>query len=128
MLLIGRRELRRLNSWLDKTQPTARTRAPAALWLHPDDAAARGVSSGDVVELRTRSGSGHVLLEVTDVVRRGVTSYPHGRGHHGPTSDADSATDGLNINRLIPNDLAAKEALSGMSHLDGIACDVALPT
>jgi len=127
LLLIGRRELRRLNSWLDKTQPASRTRAPAALWLHPDDAAARGVSSGEVVDLRTRSGSGRVLLEVTDVVRRGVTSYPHGWGHHGPTSDADSATDGLNINRLIPNDLAAKEALSGMSHLDGIACDVALP-
>ena len=126
LLLIGRRDLRRLNSWLDKTQPAARTRPPAALWLHPDDAAARGVSSGDIVELRTRSGSGPVQVDVTDTLRPGVMSYPHGWGHHGPTSDGDTATDGLNINRLIPNDLAAKESLSGMSHLDGIAAQVTL--
>jgi anaerobic selenocysteine-containing dehydrogenase len=47
--------------------------------IHPDDAAARGVASGDDVILENSRGAVRLRAMVTDGVRRGVLASPKGR-------------------------------------------------
>ena len=49
--------------------------------LHPDDAAARGLADGAAVRVASRVGEIELPLEVSDEMRRGVISIPHGFGH-----------------------------------------------
>jgi anaerobic selenocysteine-containing dehydrogenase len=49
--------------------------------LHPDDADARGLAAGDQVRVSSRVGSIELPLEVSDEIRPGVVSVPHGFGH-----------------------------------------------
>lgn len=75
-------------------------RGDAALALHPDDAAARGLRSGERVRVHNDLGEVHCRLEVTDEVRPGVGFLPKGlwsrHTANGATSNAlspDSLTD-----------------------------------
>ncbi len=49
--------------------------------LHPDDAGDRGLDGGDRVRVVSRVGAIEVPLELSDEIRRGVVSIPHGFGH-----------------------------------------------
>ena len=49
--------------------------------LHPADAEARGLDDGTQVRLVSKVGEIEVKLEVTDELRPGVVSVPHGFGH-----------------------------------------------
>jgi anaerobic selenocysteine-containing dehydrogenase len=49
--------------------------------LHPDDAGARGLADGDRVRVVSRVGAIELPLEVSDEMRPGVISVPHGFGH-----------------------------------------------
>jgi formate dehydrogenase len=114
-VLIGRRELTSINSWMHNVG-TSRT---PALYVNPVDAEHDSLCSGDEVELSTQTGSVRVRVEVTDKVAPGVVSYPHGWGHAGGWQAANDAG-GANINLLFTADPASKDALSGASHLDGV--------
>lgn len=103
--LVGGRNLRTINSWI---QPD---RDPALL-VHPADAEALGLATGDLAELSTDCATIAVPVTIDDRVRPGVVSYPHGWGGRGQT--------GANVNRLASAHPDAKEAVSGNSHLDGL--------
>ncbi|MEV6340501.1 molybdopterin-dependent oxidoreductase [Nocardia vinacea] len=120
--LISRRHLQSINSWLHNIRKP-RARGGPTLHIHPDDAAERGVHTGDTAILASSVGSAAVTVEVTDTVRPGTVSYPHGWGHSGGWSTA-VAQGGININALIPNDIDKKDKLSGMSFLDGVPVTV----
>ncbi|MFL5245878.1 MAG: molybdopterin-dependent oxidoreductase [Gemmataceae bacterium] len=47
--------------------------------IHPDDAAERGISAGDAVEVENRRGSCRLRAVITNAVRRGVLVSPKGR-------------------------------------------------
>lgn len=49
-----------------------------ALWLHPEDAAARGIATGDVVRLYNGRGACLAGAVVTDAIRPGVVRLPTG--------------------------------------------------
>jgi tetrathionate reductase subunit A len=49
--------------------------------VHPDDAAALGVESGDIVELQTPGGKARATALVHGGVMRGVVAVEHGYGH-----------------------------------------------
>jgi anaerobic selenocysteine-containing dehydrogenase len=68
------------------------------LLMHPDDAAALGLSDGQMVRVRTEAGSEDVELEVADTARPGQVVMPHGFGlvHAGRKH-------GANVNRLTKN-------------------------
>ncbi|MEL6674649.1 MAG: molybdopterin-dependent oxidoreductase, partial [Bacteroidota bacterium] len=51
-----------------------------ALKIHPDNAAALGVESGDKVRCATSRGSIDIMVKVTDEVPTGTISMPHGYG------------------------------------------------
>jgi anaerobic selenocysteine-containing dehydrogenase len=48
----------------------------ATLYLHPDDAASRGLTDGDAVQVGNAGGSVHAFVVVTEDVRRGVATLP----------------------------------------------------
>jgi anaerobic selenocysteine-containing dehydrogenase len=53
------------------------------LWLHPQDAKHVGVNDGDTVTMRNHLHSEQVSVHITDDIRPGVISLPHGYGHKG---------------------------------------------
>jgi anaerobic selenocysteine-containing dehydrogenase len=78
LVLVGRRHLRSNNSWLHNSQALVKGPARCTLLMHPNDARARGVSTGSTVRLTSRVGTVNVPVEVSDVMMDGVVSLPHG--------------------------------------------------
>jgi anaerobic selenocysteine-containing dehydrogenase len=54
------------------------------LLMHTADAQQRGVRTGDGVEVVSPTGKLQGLVEVTDAIKPGVVSLPHGWGHGRP--------------------------------------------
>ena len=120
--LISRRHLRSINSWMHNVRKVQPSGGPT-LHINPEDAEQRGLRTGGTAVLRSELGEAEVQVTVTDTVRPGTVSYPHGWGHSGGWSTAVQHR-GININMLIPNDIAKKDRLSGMSLLDGVPVTV----
>lgn len=120
--LIGRRHARTNNSWMHNLPKLASGADRCALWMHPDDAAARGIGDGDRVELRGVEAV-EVTARLVDALRPGVVSLPHGWGHgvEGTGLSVARAHPGVNVNRVIP---CAIDPLSGTAVLNGVAVAV----
>ena len=118
--LIGRRQLRSNNSWMHNAPRLMKGRDRCTLMLHPDDAAARGLASGDRARVRSRVGAVEVPVEVTDSVMRGVVSLPHGFGHDraGASLTVAAKAPGVSMNDLT--DSAEIDELSGTAVLSGV--------
>ena len=84
LTLIGRRSLRSNNSWMHNAPRLMKGADRCTALLHPDDAAARGLADGDRVEVASRVGAIEVPLQISDEMRPGVVSVPHGFGHGRP--------------------------------------------
>ena len=63
-----------------------KSKTPQMLWMHPADAAARGIVTGDLVLVRSLQGRMRIAAYVTDGIMPGVTSLLQGTW---PTLDAD---------------------------------------
>jgi anaerobic selenocysteine-containing dehydrogenase len=93
--------------------------------MHPDDAKRAGVVDGADVRVRSDAGEVVIAAEVTDAVRPGVVSIPHGWGHNRDGIKLSVATKhaGANTNVLARSDLF--DPLSGNAVLNGIPVEVA---
>jgi anaerobic selenocysteine-containing dehydrogenase len=122
--LINRRDLRSMNSWLHNLPALAKGRDRCTLQIHPEDAADRGLASGDRALVRTRVGEVEAPVEVTSDVMKGVISLPHGFGHTGTGLSLDVATvqPGVNVNEVT--DDALMDEISGASVLFGAPVEV----
>jgi anaerobic selenocysteine-containing dehydrogenase len=76
LTLIPRRQVRHLNSQL--TDGVGGRRDPAAVLVNPADAIQAGIGHGDRVMVRSANGSLVGVAEVTDAIRPGAVSVPHG--------------------------------------------------
>ncbi|MFM9595324.1 molybdopterin oxidoreductase family protein [Streptomyces scabiei] len=125
LVLIGRRHLRSNNSWLHNIPALTGGTNRCTLHIHPDDAGRLGVADGDAVRIKGAGGEVTAPVEVTDVVRRGVVSLPHGWGHDRPgTRMRHAATDpGVNVNQLLDGSLL--DPLSGNAVLNGVPVELA---
>ena len=94
------------------------------LLMHPDDARTGGLAGGQRVRIRSRVGSVEAALEVTEEMRPGVVSLPHGWGHgrEGTRLAVANAVPGVSINDLT-DDLRV-DALSGNAQLSGVPVEV----
>ncbi len=119
LLLIGRRDLRSNNSWMHNSLRLVKGPERCTLLMHPDDAAARGLSAGQMVQVRSRVGSVPVRLELTEALMPGVVSLPHGWGHGRPGVQlrVASAHAGVSLNDLT--DDRAVDALLGTAAFNG---------
>lgn len=104
LVLVNRRELRQSNSMLRSGV------APPPLLMHPDDATRLGLPAGQPVRVSSASGSTAAAVALTDTIRPGVVSLPHGWS-------------GPGVNELTSS-TANVDPLTGMPLLTGIPVEV----
>ncbi len=81
LVLVGRRDLRSNNSWMHNVESLASGRERCVLFVHPTDAQRAGIADGETALLESRVHRGEIRVRVTDEMRPGVVSLPHGWGH-----------------------------------------------
>lgn len=138
--LIGRRALRSNNSWMHNVPALVSGKDRCALLVHPDDAARAGVADGETAILESRIHTGEVPVKISDEMRPGVVSLPHGWGHaeSAPWQRVAGAHAGVSANDWT--DDQEVELIVGQSILNGMpvrlrarspaavaACETAVP-
>ena len=125
-LLVGRRHLKSNNSWMHNVPVLLKSsKHRCTMQLHPDDAASLGLSDGDPAVVTSRVGQVTVPVEITDGIRPGVVSIPHGWGHGDPDVKLRVAQEHAGVNTNILTDELGVDPVSGNSILNGIPVRVA---
>nr|WSX52647.1 molybdopterin oxidoreductase family protein [Streptomyces sp. NBC_00974] len=124
LVLVGRRHLRSNNSWLHNVPALNGGSNRCTLHVHPEDAGRLGLTDGGLARITADGGSLEVPVEVTDSIRTGVVSLPHGWGHDrsGTRLSVASATPGANVNQLL--DGTRLDPLSGTAVLNGFPVEL----
>ena len=125
LVLVGRRQLRSNNSWMHNLELLVSGPERCTLHVHPEDAARIGIEDGGDAEVRSRTGALEARVEVTDAVRPGVVSLPHGWGHDAEGARLGVAASRPGVNSNLLADDALVDALSGNAVLNGIPVAVA---
>ncbi|MFF2778738.1 molybdopterin oxidoreductase family protein [Streptomyces sp. NPDC058052] len=122
--LVGRRHLRSNNSWLHNTPALTGGSNRCTLQVHPDDAGRLRLADGAPARIKGEGGELTAEVEVTDTVRPGVVSLPHGWGHDRPGTRLTVAAvrPGVNVNQLLDGSLL--DPLSGTAVLNGFPVEV----
>lgn len=115
--LIGRRLVRVNNSWMGHIERLTRGRSTCTVLMHHEDAAARGLTTGDLVRVESKSGSISIRLVTVNTIMPGVISIPHGYGHglspHAKSEDPEPSVNDITDHNFI-------DAFSGMAALCGV--------
>ena len=124
LTLVGRRHLRTNNSWMHNIPALARGAELCTLHVHPDDATRLGLSDGGHAKVSTDVGTIEALVEVTDDIRPGVVSLPHGFGHDrgGTRQRVAKQRPGVSLNDLTDGRLI--DPLSGNAVLNAFPVEV----
>ncbi|GAA3397323.1 molybdopterin oxidoreductase family protein [Streptomyces roseoviridis] len=122
--LVGRRHLRSNNSWLHNVPALTGGSNRCTLQIHPEDAARLGLEAGALARVKGEGGELEAEVEITDTVRPGVVSLPHGWGHDRPGTRLGVASrrPGVNVNQLL--DGSRLDPLSGTAVLNGFPVHV----
>ncbi len=91
------------------------------LFIHPDDAAERGIADGARVRVSNEHGEVEIETRLSDDLMRGVVAMTHGWGNS-RTSGMRTAqrTPGVNANQLLPVGQGSFEPLSSQAHMTGV--------
>ncbi len=124
LVLIGRRHVRSNNSWMHNVDVLVKGRPRCTLIVHPDDASDLEVVDGMMVSVTSAAGSVEAAVEISDEIRRGVVSLPHGWGHDRTGSRLSVAREhaGVNSNLLAPGDFI--DVPSGNAAVNGFPVQV----
>jgi anaerobic selenocysteine-containing dehydrogenase len=125
MVLIGRRQLGSNNSWMHNLEPLVRGQNRCTAQINPADAARLGLTDGGLATVRSRTGQVLVPVEITDTIRVGVVSIPHGWGHDVDGMQTSVATAHAGVNSNLLGDELLVDAVSGTAVLNGIPVEVA---
>ena len=87
LVLIGRRHLRSINSWMHNSRRLVKGKSRCTLMIHPADAADRGLEQGATAVVSSRAGEVQLPVEITEALMPGVVSIPHA----GPITATGSA-------------------------------------
>ena len=124
LVLVGRRHLRSNNSWMHNIEVLVKGKPRCTLHVHPDDAAELGLVDGGYARITSRVGSVDAPVEVTEDIRAGVVSLPHGWGHNIEGTRLRVAAERAGVNSNVLSDHEALDPLSGTSVLNGIPVTV----
>ncbi|MGW7462213.1 molybdopterin-dependent oxidoreductase [Streptomyces sp. NPDC054797] len=124
LVLVGRRHLRSNNSWSHNVPALTGGSNRCTLQVHPRDAGRLGLTDGGRARVTADGGSLEVPVEVTEAVRAGVVSLPHGWGHDRPGTrlSVASAAPGVNVNQLL--DGTRLDRLSRTAVLNGFPVEL----
>jgi len=118
--LIGRRDVRSMNSWLHNLPSLAKGRDRCTLQVSPKDAEALGLVDGGRAEIVGRVGRLLAPVEVSDRMAPGVVSLPHGFGHDLPGVRLEVARRKPGVNANVVVDDADIDVPTGSSVLNGV--------
>ncbi|MCK5425575.1 MAG: molybdopterin oxidoreductase family protein [Emcibacter sp.] len=124
LLLIGRRDIRTNNSWSHNSHRLVKGKNRCTLLINPQDMKRHGLSSGDMVGIKSRVGSLTIQAEATTDMMPGVVSIPHGWGHARTGVMLDIATKhgGVSVNDLT--DETKTDQLIGTAAVNGIEVEL----
>jgi anaerobic selenocysteine-containing dehydrogenase len=124
LMLFGRRDIRSKNSWLHNCERLVKGKNRCTAQLHPEDAHARNIESGDTVEISSRVGTIELPAEVTEDVCPGTVCVPHGWGHarEGTRMGVAEGHAGVSVNDVVDDEMV--DEVSGTSVLNGLAVEV----
>lgn len=120
LLLIGRRHLHSNNSWMHNYPRLMKQNGRCTAQLHPETARARGIADGQTIRLTSRTGSVEIPAELTEDIRPGVVSIPHGWGHHGEGLGLELAARHPGVNVNILTDEQVIDTASGNAVFNGV--------
>ncbi|MDQ2676905.1 MAG: molybdopterin-dependent oxidoreductase [Actinomycetota bacterium] len=121
LTLIGRRILNSNNSWMHNSKRLTKGSDRCTAMLHPTEAAARGLDDGTKVRVVSHVGEIEVRLQVTDELRPGVVSVPHGFGHRsrkGVSWKHAASLPGASVNDIT--DPTVLDALTGNAAFNSV--------
>lgn len=97
------------------------------LYIHPDDAQARGIAQGDDVRLWNEWGEQSVSVRTDVDLARGVVALTHGWGNaQTPGMRVAQRTPGVNPNALLPSGPGSFDPLSNQAFMTGVPVEVEL--
>jgi anaerobic selenocysteine-containing dehydrogenase len=119
-VLIGRRQLRDNNSWMHNSERLMKGPPRCTLLVHPADAASHHLVNGDLARIGSDRGAVIVPVEVSETIRPGVVSLPHGWGHDrgGTRLGVARGHAGVSVND-VTSDLYL-DTLSGTAAFNGL--------
>ncbi len=124
LALIGRREVRSMNSWLHNLPSLVKGRERCTLEIAPEDAARLGLRHGGRARVESRIASVVVSVAISERMTPGVVSLSHGWGHDLPGVRLSVATRRPGVNANLVVDDAVIDAPSGTSVLNGVSVRV----
>ena len=93
--------------------------------IHPDDADRLGIADGSPARVASRVGEVVIDAELTDGIRPGVVSIPHGFGQNMPGVQLRVATEYRGVNTNVLTDEYFRDEVSGNIALNGVPVTVA---
>lgn len=124
LVLVGRRHVRSNNSWMHNLDVLVRGKPRCTLLVHPEDAERLGLTDGGVAVVASRVGTVEAPVEISDAVRPGVVSLPHGWGHDADGARLAVAARNAGVNSNVLTDGAVLDPLSGNAALNAIPVTV----
>jgi anaerobic selenocysteine-containing dehydrogenase len=106
-------------------EPMVKGRNRCTLQVNPADADRLGLVHGAPARVQSAAGVVQVETEVTDAIREGVVSIPHGWGHDRQDTRIGVATAHAGVNSNTLTDETPMDPLSGTAVLNGIPVTVA---
>jgi len=117
--LIGRRLTKSHNTWTQNSARLIKGRNACTLEIHPEDAAALGITKGQLLTVSSAVGQINIEAEITDDIQQGVVCMPQGWGHNQKNTQMSVAATqpGVSINDLT--DANRVDLLTGNAALNG---------
>ncbi len=121
--LLSTRRMRDLFNSNGRYVETVRRRTPTnPAYLNPQDLAALGLVTGDLVDIVSAHGRTRAAVAVDPDLRTGVVSVAHGWGG-APGDQSDPAAEGAGVNDLIDT-IHRVEAVNAMPHMSAVPVNI----
>jgi len=124
MQLIGRRDPRTNNSWMHNSHRLVKGKNRCIALINPLDAKNNNLKEGDMAEVFSAVGKITLPISITEKIKAGVVSIPHGWGHvyEGLELSIAKKNPGVNVNILM--DDGEIDELSGNAVLSGVPISI----
>jgi anaerobic selenocysteine-containing dehydrogenase len=125
--LITRRDAWMMNSWFRNVPRMTRPgRDDNPLFMHPDDATARGLAEGARARVWNEHGEVEAVVSFDADLLPGVVAMAHGWGNRNTSGmRVAQAHPGVNASALLPSGRGSFEPLSSQAHMTGVPVEVA---
>jgi anaerobic selenocysteine-containing dehydrogenase len=116
-----------MNSWVRNVPRMTRPgRDDNPLFMHPDDAAARGLTDGARARVWNEHGEVVAAISIDPDLMPGVVAMAHGWGNRDTTGmRVAQEHPGVNASALLPSGRGSFEPLSSQAHMTGVPVEVA---